>query len=246
MKHECSYVRDVLPLYGENMVSGETADFVKEHLTACPDCAKEWESLQAGTSVEAISVGENKQLEAEMLRTMKTIRKRFYKKACRVAAVMAAIFLLICTLLHFFPVYRIVEIGPMTLGNYYTGDQIAKALYIGSAADRREAQAVLRLADEAFNDTRHTGDENEAAYGLLKRYATATDVYGDVSFNEHSLELWSAHLGEKEGWIWVCYSSETFRHDGTTACGSWNIPALWRVEKTNSGEWVVVQIREHP
>ena len=32
MKNECSYVRDVLPLYLENMVSEETAKFVKEHL----------------------------------------------------------------------------------------------------------------------------------------------------------------------------------------------------------------------
>ena len=32
MKKECSIVRDVLPLYFENMVSEETAAFVKEHL----------------------------------------------------------------------------------------------------------------------------------------------------------------------------------------------------------------------
>ena len=125
-------------------------------------------------------------------------------------------------------------------------EQIAKALYIGSASDRREAQAVLRLADQAFNDVQHTDTENEERYGLLARYATDTDNYGDTAFNEHSLELWSAHLGKDEGWIWVYYSSETFNHDGSTACGSWKVPSLWRVEKNESGEWIVVQIREHP
>ena len=29
MKNECSYVRDILPLYYEGMVSEETAEFVK-------------------------------------------------------------------------------------------------------------------------------------------------------------------------------------------------------------------------
>ena len=185
-------------------------------------------------------------LDTEVLKPMKAIRKRFRKKAYRVAAVITAAFIAVCVLLHFFPVYRILEIGPMTMGNFYSNDQIAKALYIGSASDRREAQAVLRLADKAFNDIRHTRAENREEYGLLARYATHSDIYGDVAFNEHSLKLWSAHLGTDEGWIWVNYSSETFNHDGSTACSSWRIPSLWKVEKNDTGEWVVVQIREHP
>ena len=246
MKNECSYVRDVLPLYLENMVSEETAKFVKEHLENCPECAKEFEDMKAGKKVEKINNDTQNHLEAEVLKSMKAIRRRFQKKAFRVGAIIAAIIITIGVLIHIFPVYRIMHIGPMTMGNYYSNEQIARALYIGSASDRREAQAVLRLADKAFNDVRSTSAENEEEYGLLARYATPTDSYGDVAFNEHSLELWSAHLGEDEGWIWVFYSSETFNHDGNMACGSWRIPSLWKVEKNDTGEWVVVQIREHP
>ena len=246
MKNECSYVRDVLPLYLENMVSEETAKFVKEHLENCPECAKEFEDMKAGKKVEKINNDTQNHLEAEVLKSMKAIRRRFQKKAFRVGAIIAAVIITIGVLIHIFPVYRIMHIGPMTMGNYYSNEQIARALYIGSASDRREAQAVLRLADKAFMDVRSTRAENEEEYGLLARYATPTDSYGDVAFNEHSLELWSAHLGEDEGWIWVFYSSETFNHDGNMACGSWRIPSLWKVEKDDTGEWVVVQIREHP
>ena len=246
MKNECAYVRDVLPLYLENMVSEETGAFVKEHLENCPECAAELEAMKAGTKVEKIGSDIRNSLETEVTKSMKAIRKRFWKKVYRVAAVIAAIIIAIGVLLHFFPVYRIVDIGPMTIGSYYSGEQIAKAISIGSASDRREAQAVLRLADQAFNDVQHTSIENEEKYGLLARYATDTDSYGDTAFNEHSLELWSAHLGKDEGYIWVYYSSETFNHDGSTACGSWKIPSLWKVERNDSGEWVVVQIREHP
>ena len=246
MKNECSYVRDVLPLYLENMVSEETAKFVKEHLENCPECTKEFEDMKTGKKVEKISSETQNHLEAEVLKSMKAIRRRFQKKAFRVGAIIAAIIITIGVLIHIFPVYRIMHIGPMTMGNYYSNEQIARALYIGSASDRREAQAVLRLADKAFNDVRSTSAENEEEYGLLARYATPTDSYGDVAFNEHSLELWSAHLGEDEGWIWVFYSSETFNHDGNMACGSWRVPSLWKVEKDDTGEWVGVQIREHP
>lgn len=246
MKNECSVVRDILPLYVENMVSDETDASVKEHLEACPECAAELEALKAGTRAEKVGGEMRESLESEVTKSMKATRRKFRKKAYRIAAVIAGIFIVVCVLLHYFPVYRIVDIGSMTIGNYYSGEEISKALYIGSASDRREAQAVLRLADKAFNDVRHTRAENEEEYGLLARYATDTDSYGDASFNEHSLELWAAHLGEDEGYIWVYYSSETFNHDGSLAHGSSNVPSLWKVERSDDGEWVVVQIREHP
>jgi hypothetical protein len=172
---------------------------------------------------------------------MNAIRNLFSKKATRAAAGIAAVLIGLCVLLHFFPVYRLGDIS----SDYYDSDQIAMALSIGSASDRRQAQAVLRLAEEAFSDTTHTSAENQEAYGLLSRYATAIDQYEDAAWNEHSLKLWSAHLDENEGWIWVYYSSETFHHDGTTARGSWRVSSLWKVEKDDAGQWVVVQIREH-
>lgn len=242
MEKECSFVRDVLPLYFENMVSEDTAAFVKQHLESCPECTAELEKMISGKGLDVATVS-HRENDAKVITAMK---KKIRKKKWIAVSIIVACLVLIATLLHYFPVYRIMEIGSMSLGNYYTGEEIGKALYIGSASDRREAQAVLRLADKAFNDTRHTTAENEEEYGLLKRYATATDSYGDTAFNEHSLELWSAHLGKEEGWIWVYYSSETFNHDGSTACGSWRIPSLWKVEKNENGEWVVIQIREHP
>ena len=52
MKNECSIVRDVLPLYFENMVSEETAAFVREHLKTCAECAAELEALaEAGNKL---------------------------------------------------------------------------------------------------------------------------------------------------------------------------------------------------
>jgi len=46
MKKECSIVRDLLPLYVEQMVSAETGEFVKEHLEGCEACRIEWEGMK--------------------------------------------------------------------------------------------------------------------------------------------------------------------------------------------------------
>ena len=45
MKLNCCVVRDLLPLYVENMVSEQTAELIRQHLTECPDCQNEYESF---------------------------------------------------------------------------------------------------------------------------------------------------------------------------------------------------------
>lgn len=46
MKIACEIIRDILPLYAEEMVSQPTRDMVNEHLTECEGCIKELEALR--------------------------------------------------------------------------------------------------------------------------------------------------------------------------------------------------------
>lgn len=236
MKHECSYVRDVLALYVEEMLSEETARFVKDHLDTCPACRGEWEAMKAGGTAGADTAQRRDDAGA-----LVGLKKKLRKRKLIAAAVTAACVVAAVVLLHLFPVYRLAQVGGTS---YYSAGEIAGLAYIGSGADRAQAQAVLRLADAAFHDCRHTDEENEALYGLLSRYAT--DLERGASYTNHSLELWSAHLGENEGYLWVYYSVEAVDAAGNTVCGSWNIPALWTVEKDDTGTWVVTHIKEHP
>ena len=56
MKKECSIVRDLLPLYIEDMVSENTAVFVGEHLKNCPSCQREYANMQIPADGETIGV----------------------------------------------------------------------------------------------------------------------------------------------------------------------------------------------
>lgn len=46
MRNECSIIKDLLPLYAEEMVSDDTAAFIAEHLKGCEGCREEYERIR--------------------------------------------------------------------------------------------------------------------------------------------------------------------------------------------------------
>lgn len=69
MKNECSIVCDLLPLYAEDMVSEDTAEFVKEHLGNCPTCRAELEKLRK--PVQPVAAQHVPDIDAEPLKRLK-------------------------------------------------------------------------------------------------------------------------------------------------------------------------------
>ena len=69
MKNECSIVCDLLPLYAEDMVSEDTAEFVKEHLGNCPPCRAELEKLRK--PVQPVAAQHVPDIDAEPLKRLK-------------------------------------------------------------------------------------------------------------------------------------------------------------------------------
>ena len=45
MRNECNIIRDILPLYAEDMVSPDTVSYVEEHLKSCEACRREYEQM---------------------------------------------------------------------------------------------------------------------------------------------------------------------------------------------------------
>lgn len=70
MKNECSIVCDLLPLYAEDMVSEDTAEFVKEHLGNCPTCRAELEKLRK--PVQPVAAQHVPDIDAEPLKRLKS------------------------------------------------------------------------------------------------------------------------------------------------------------------------------
>ena len=83
MKTECSVVRDLLPLYAEDMVSSETAQYIKSHLAECPECQAELEGLKQGENLTVIEARPIK--NAEDAKPFKTIMKRMNRQFYSIA-----------------------------------------------------------------------------------------------------------------------------------------------------------------
>ena len=49
MSNKCNVIKDILPLYAEDMVSTDTREFVSEHLEHCTECHAEFERMRNST-----------------------------------------------------------------------------------------------------------------------------------------------------------------------------------------------------
>ena len=96
MKNECSIVKDLLPLYREEMVSRETAAFVAAHLRSCGECRAELERLdQPLTAADGQMPGEGgASPDAEPLRRLRrTLRRKRAQTVLCTAALLLALML---------------------------------------------------------------------------------------------------------------------------------------------------------
>lgn len=54
MRKQCNIIRDLLPLYAENMISSDTAAFVEEHLKDCETCRNEYKRTKESLPAQEI------------------------------------------------------------------------------------------------------------------------------------------------------------------------------------------------
>lgn len=87
MKNECDVVRDLLPLYLDDLVSDSTREFVEAHLADCEDCRKEIEKEKR----QSKSFGD---LETVPLKKINKLLNRQKVRSVLIAVVLVAALLL--------------------------------------------------------------------------------------------------------------------------------------------------------
>ena len=75
MKNKCNIIRDILPLYVEDMVSADTSAFVEEHLEKCAECRAELENMKKSNGLEKNNVS----VEDEVM-PLKVFKKKWYRQ----------------------------------------------------------------------------------------------------------------------------------------------------------------------
>ena len=79
MRNECNIVRDILPLYIEDMVSADTVSFVEEHLNDCAACRAELENMKQSNGLEKIYENNPAGLEDEAA-PLKALKRKMRKR----------------------------------------------------------------------------------------------------------------------------------------------------------------------
>lgn len=88
---DCSIVRDLLPLYVDDIVSMDTKQFIEEHISECDDCKKELELSKRDITNEDITQIRND--DKEIIKKMKNnIRKKIVLAVCIALVVMIGAF----------------------------------------------------------------------------------------------------------------------------------------------------------
>ena len=95
MRNECNIIRDILPLYIEDMVSADTTELVEEHLKNCVSCRIELQNMKREIRIE--SYANPKQVDA--LAPLKAIKRKLQRnaKTLKIVCILIVCALLLCT-----------------------------------------------------------------------------------------------------------------------------------------------------
>lgn len=85
-KINCDIIKDILPLYLDDVVSNATKEMVEEHLKSCDFCREEAASLK---EVVVLPVRQN--LRISEARIIKNLKERFWKRKIIISAVSAVL-----------------------------------------------------------------------------------------------------------------------------------------------------------
>lgn len=241
MRTECSIVKDLFPLYIENMVSEDSACFIEKHINECNECAGVCNKIKENNLVLDVADEDSK----ELISSLRKIRKKFWKRACIIALAVCLAVAIAVMALQIFPVYRVFQ---NDWDNTFTISERKMLAFIGTPSDRKVAKSVINQAEIVFSDISHTYEENMEKYGVLGRYAFQSHMFGeyfDAVAEKHEIKLLSARIYGNHGYMFVEYSHEAIDSKGETVSGSWDIVSLWEIEKDSNGDWFVINIKEH-
>ncbi len=197
MTNECSIVKDLLPLYAEDLTSAETADFVKIHLAGCESCREEYLKIKEPPQAAA----------EETAAPLKAVKKKLTRRRALIAAGAAVLALLIGI-----AAFQLFDSRPVTelyhdwsQSSIYTDDQIA------AAADAVQAEYRDELRGCKLYSLTYAGDEvsaEELAYinefgnydkcNVFKSMFRSP-IIGGGGWNANDIYRWSWDLGRVNG-----------------------------------------------
>ena len=208
MSKECSIVKDLLPLYVEDMVSEETATFIEEHLQSCTKCKELFDSMKESNSTVMNSDKDN---TIDDVKIIKKINSKWLKK--RLLIMISTILLTVGSLFAF---WMLEPYFHSTIIDYGESE-------IYSEEDKEDAVDVIIEKFNQFEgcvlyEVSYTSDSyclknldyvnDLAPEGVVFSECIVFDtefrspIFGGGAWNPNRIYEWSWYLGRTEGGNW--------------------------------------------
>ncbi len=201
--NKCNLVSDLLPLYAEDLLSGDSKQFVERHLAKCAVCSKKLKILNE----PALSLPSPECLPGEeaACRSLKSIKLRFRRRSARLSAISVCLSALMIFCAVFFPLYsqkQSVEHAATAAAEERFARELQKYLF-GSLDDGLFDRAVLHPAFEVTKED--TDGAEKAALQTYTADGSATLVLpGFAEFvKPRTSSIWFYQRENFEGCVWA-------------------------------------------
>lgn len=114
-KISCDIVKDMLPLYYDNICSNDSKQMVEEHLIECDDCKRELEGLEDALKISMDEIASNRN-EGSVIKHISSIWNRSRVMSFIKGVLISMILLLLITLGYQWNIIH-VPIDVVTIGN---------------------------------------------------------------------------------------------------------------------------------
>ena len=201
MNNECSIVKDLLPLYAEDMTSKDTAEFVRTHLIGCSSCRNEYTKIKEPPAAQAETTAEAAPLKA--------VKKKLTRKRVLIAA--AAV---LATLVFAFGAFLFFESRPVTEiyhdwseSTIYTDDQIAAAADAVEAyfktIDGCKLYSLTYAGDEkSQRELAYINESGDYDYCIVFDSVFRSPLFGGGGWTANEIYTWNWYLGRTNGGEW--------------------------------------------
>lgn len=199
--NNCDMIKDLLPLYADDVCSEESRKAVEEHINACSDCKSELEKLRKNVPVSP-------QKDGEVLKRIKR-RLRIEKLVVGLISVLA-----ICGIMLYGLVFCINDYKSMDMEKYKILENVSASEHDNAVWLNISGYAASFDVDvPTLSDTngKHLGidddfdKENKNGYGVTLKQRRIDDYSFSPTGSLKSFELKLFDLDEKEDMMKVFY-----------------------------------------
>ncbi|PYI52572.1 zf-HC2 domain-containing protein [Paenibacillus flagellatus] len=205
-KSECDIVKDLLPLYVDDVCSEASGRMIREHLAVCGDCKDEWEHLRSGFAVSP-ETADSSRSEIEVIKGISALWNRSMAKAFAKGVAITALSAAILVLAY---------IGLFRWNVTTVSADTIKITDVSKLADGRIAFHVRLTDGYELHEVRFDSDGNGNFYltpyrpivkekpimegGLANRYYVLDDFLQHVYREKHggSGEITALYFGTRE------------------------------------------------